>query len=79
MEVPNQISAIAKIVKQDWQNAYFGAVPYLKAMSQLEDINQMYYEDSAASVVRYFLSNAKSWRGETARAVKAKLNQLLND
>jgi len=79
MEVPNQISAIAKIVKQDWQNVYFGAVPYLKAMSQLEDINQMYYEDSAASVVRYFLSNAKSWRGETARAVKAKLNQLLND
>lgn len=79
MEVPNQISAIAEIVKQDWQNVYFGAVPYLKAMSQLEDINQMYYEDSAASVVRYFLINAKSWRGETARAVKAKLNQLLND
>ena len=79
MEIPNQISAIARIIKRDWQKVYFGAVPYLQAMGGINSIHEMYGEDSAESIVRYFLSNAGTWKGETARAVKAKLKQLLND
>lgn len=79
MEVPNQISAIARMIRRDWKNVYFGAVPYLQAMSVINTISDMYGEDSAESIVRYFLGNAGTWKGETARAVKAKLNALLND
>lgn len=79
MEIPNQISAIARMIRQDWKNPYFGAVPYLNAMSEIDNIKQMYYEDSAESIVKYFLSNASSWRGKMAKAIKAKLKQLLND
>jgi len=28
-------------------------------------------------IVRYFLSNATTWRGETARRIKAELKQML--
>ena len=79
MEIPNQISAIAKIVHEDWKKIYFGAVPYLQAMERINSIEEMFFEDTAKSVVRYFLSNAVSWRGEVARAVKAKLNQMLGE
>nr|WP_199077114.1 hypothetical protein [Pedobacter sp. ASV19] len=79
MEIPNQISAIARIIRQDWKKIYFGAVPYLNAMSMIDNIGQNYYEDSAKNIIRYFLSNAGNWRGETAKAVKAKLKALLND
>lgn len=75
--IPDNLSAIAAIIRQDWKKIYFGAVPYLMAMEELTDIRQAYYEDSAASIVRYFLSNATAWRGEIAKEVKAKLNQLL--
>lgn len=79
MEVPNQISAIARMIRQDWKNVYFGARPYLQAMSAINTINDMYGEDSADSIIRYFLGNAGTWKGETARAVKTKLKRLLND
>lgn len=63
---------IQKLICKDWHNVYFGAVPYLKAMAEI-DSNGMYYLDGWQSIVIYFLSNAKSWRGDTARAVKAEL------
>ncbi|MBN9285542.1 MULTISPECIES: hypothetical protein [unclassified Flavobacterium] len=79
MEIPNQISAIEKIIRQDWKKIYYAATPYLDAMRELDSIRQNYYEEPAASIVRYFLANATSWRGDTARAVKAKLKQLLDE
>jgi len=71
------ISTIAREIRADWQKPYFGAVPYLQAMSTLDNINQPYGYDSGESIVRYFLSNATSWRGETARRVKAELKGML--
>lgn len=71
------LSTIAREIAQDWRKPYFGAVPYLQAMSTLTDINQQYGYDSAESVVRYFLSNATTWRGDTARRVKAELKGML--
>lgn len=68
---------IAAEIFENWQNPYFGAVPYLKAMYALNSIDEMYGFDSADSIVRYFLANAQTWRGETARRVKSELNAML--
>ena len=77
MQIPLNLSSIARIIRRDWKKIYFGAVPYLDAMECFNSINDNYLEDSASSIVNYFLANAQTWRGETARAVKEKLNQLL--
>lgn len=77
VQIPDNIAQIALMVRKDWKNVYFGAVPYLDAMRSLNSVNDNYYEDSASSIINYFLANATTWRGETARAVKAKLKQLV--
>lgn len=71
------LSTIANEIRKDWRKPYFGAVPYLQAMSTLTDINQPYGYDSGESIVRYFLSNATSWRGENARRIKTELKGML--
>lgn len=68
---------IAREIKADWSKPYFGAVPYLDAMGTLTRIEENYYYDTGDSVVRYFLANANTWRGETARRVKAELKAML--
>jgi hypothetical protein len=67
---------IAAEIKSDWQKVYFGAVPYLDAMSTLNSINDNYIFDSGKSIVCYFLSNATTWKGDTARRVKAELKKM---
>jgi hypothetical protein len=69
--------AIARDIRSDWAKPYFGAVPYLDAMSSLDSISDNYYYDTADSVVRYFLANASTWRGDTARRIKAELKAML--
>jgi len=71
------LNAIHRDIVNDWARPYFGAKPYLDAMRHLDTIRDKYYYDDAESVVRYFLSNATSWKGETARAIKAELKSLL--
>ena len=71
------ISAIGRVIRRDWKKPYFGAVPYLDAMACLESINDPYGLDSGKSIVRYFLGNAQTYRGETAKLVKAELNKRL--
>ncbi|MGK6342479.1 hypothetical protein ACMGDK_09585 [Chryseobacterium sp. DT-3] len=77
VQIPDNIAQIAQMVTKDWKNVYFGAVPYLNAMRSLNSVNDSYFEDSAGSIINYFLANATTWRGEIARAVKAKLKQLV--
>jgi len=69
------ISGIARLVRRDWAKVNYAAEPYLDAMGSLESINDPYYQDSGKSVVLYFLANAGSWRGDTAKLVKAELNK----
>ena len=71
------LTTIAQEIRTDWQKPYFGAVPYMQAMIGLHSIADHYGYDSADSIVRYFLSNATTWRGETARRIKAELNAIL--
>jgi len=70
------LNVIAREIRNDWKNVYFGAVPYLEAMQTLDSINDNYMFDSGKSVVIYFLSNATTWKGETARRVKAELKKM---
>jgi len=70
------LSTIAKDIRTDWKKPYFGAVPYLDAMRDLNDINDKYGFDSGRSIVQYFLANAGTWRGETAKRIKAELKAL---
>jgi len=70
------IRAIALDIRQEWAKVNFAAKPYLDAMLELNSINDRYYEDSAKSVVLYFLSNASSFRGERAKVLKAELKAL---
>ena len=39
-------------------------------------INDNYGVDSGKSIVLYFLSNASTWRGETAKRIKKELKSL---
>lgn len=71
------ISAIAIEISARWNKVYFGAEPYLNAMFSLDSINDMYGMDSADMIIRYFLSNATTWRGEDARRIKAELKSML--
>ena len=70
---------IAKDIKSVWQNVYFGAVPYLEAMLELDtsDPNADYYYDKADDIVRYFLANAQTFRGEEAKKLKAELKSMI--
>jgi hypothetical protein len=70
------LSEIAREIRQDWKNVYFGAVPYLHAMGAMGAISENYGLDSGKSIVLYFLANANTWRGETARRVKAELKKM---
>lgn len=71
------LSTIANDIRRNWPKPYFGAVPYLQAMASLNAITDKYMYDSADSVVRYFLANASTWRGDSAKAIKAELKAML--
>lgn len=70
---------IAREIRDDWKNMSVYARPYYEAMADLNKITDSYGADSAYSVVVYFLSNAASWKGETARRVKAELKKMCKD
>lgn len=71
--------AIAGVIERDWKNVNFAAKPYLNAMGSLSSLSSKYGADSGRTIVLYFLSNAASWRGEVAKAVKKELNRRLKE
>jgi hypothetical protein len=75
--VTRPLRDIAAEIRADWTRVYFGAEPYLDAMGALDKITDTYYFDRGDDVVIYFLANAGTWRGETARRVKAELKGML--
>lgn len=81
LNVPRPLYQIASEIRKDWKatsknGIYFGAKPYLDAMECLNSINDNYGADSGKSIVLYFLSNASTWKGETAKRIKAELKKL---
>lgn len=71
------IYEIAKDIRSDWKNVNYAAEPYLKAMEEMEDINEAYYCDSGVDVVLRFLCNANTWRGEVAKGIKKELKSMV--
>lgn len=72
------IAQLANKINRDWEKPYFGAVPYIAAMAtchQLDPKSWQYGFDDGKGIVLYFLSNARTWKGDTARAVKAELKR----
>ena len=70
------LNDIGHFIQKTWKKPYFGVVPYITAMTQI-DSDGMYEADNWTSIVVYFLSNATTWHGEDARAVKKELNYRL--
>ena len=69
---------IAADIRKDWgAKVNFAAKPYLDAMASLTSINDNYGWDSGKTIVLYFLGNASSWRGETAKAIKKELKSMV--
>lgn len=72
------IYKIAADIKREWgARVNYAAKPYLDAMFTLDQITDEYGLDSGKSIVLYFLSNAHSFKGEKARALKAELKALV--
>lgn len=74
---PRSLRVIANEIRKDWAKVNYAAKPYLDAMSTVDSINDMYIHDTAYSIVCYFLANAGTWRGETAKRIKAELKIML--
>jgi len=70
------ISAIARDIRADWKNVNYAAKPYLQAMLWIHSLHDSFGHDSGESIVRHFLCNAASYRGEKAKALKTELKTL---
>lgn len=68
------ISRLVRIMRKDWgAKVYFGAVPYIDALSCVDTAGETVGCDNACYLIMYLLSNSTTWRGATARQVKAAL------
>lgn len=74
---PRPLYEIAREIKKDWKDVNFAAEPYLEAMSTLCKMEDMFLNDSAKTIVEYFLSNAYSWEGEKADKIKKELEEMI--
>jgi len=76
-----KINQIADIIYKDYREqgkkVPVPLAPYLDAMTYLADVTDDFYQDSGRSVVAYALSNMGTYKGATARAVKARLKELI--
>lgn len=76
-DTPRPLHVIAREIQATWPNVNYAAAPYLDAMHSLNSINDNYILDTGRSIVAYFLGNARSWRGDDARRIKAELKAML--
>lgn len=77
---PRRLSDIAQDIRANWPKMSRRAKPYVDAMATLPSIDAFVYQDDvdeADTIVRYFLSNATTWRGEDARRIKAELKAMI--
>lgn len=68
---------IAAEIRQTWPNVYFGAVPYLDALSTIDAITDAFYAEDGKTQVAYFLANAGTWRGPDAKRIKNELRAMV--
>lgn len=72
------IAQLAQAIEADWgERVNYAARPYLDAMHSMARADDAYGLDDGHMVIAYFLSNARGWRGPTAKAIKAELNRRI--
>jgi hypothetical protein len=76
IETVRPLHVIARDIYQAWPKVNYAAKPYLEAMRDLSSINDKYGYDDARSIVLYFLSNASSFRGDSAKTLKLELKTI---
>lgn len=76
--MPRKLYEIATEIRKDWTKVNYAAKPYLEAMATLDSVADNYICDSGRSIVAYFLANASTWRGETAKRIKQELKAMIN-
>jgi hypothetical protein len=76
IETVRPLHVIARDIYQAWPKVNYAAKPYLEAMRDLSSINDRYGYDDARSIVLYFLSNAASFRGDSAKILKLELKTI---
>ena len=77
MATTRPLHEIAREIRKDWgAKVNFAAKPYLDAMATLNTIDDNYGWDSGKMIVLYFLGNASTWRGETAKRIKTELKAM---
>lgn len=78
-EKKRTFAEISLEISKTWSKPCFGAIPYIKAMRQINSSDKFapYGVEDADTIVRYFLANAVTWRGEDARRIKAELKSMI--
>lgn len=74
---PRPIYIIAQDIRKEWNKPYFGAVPYIQAMSCLFKASDYFNFDDGRSIINYFLANAQTFKGDKARELKNELKEHL--
>lgn len=79
MKTKRTFAVIAKEIKQLWCKPYFGAIPYLDALSQIHSMDKdtPYLFETAGDIVLYLLANMGTFRGEDAKRIKAELKEMV--
>lgn len=73
------LAAIAAEIRQDWLKPSGAAAPYIDGLSRLESPHGAIGADDGERTIKGFLCNAQTWRGPTARRIKAELKRMLQD
>lgn len=72
-----KINEIAGEIKKDWKKVHYTAAPYLFAMGQVEKMEDKFIQSNGKNLILRFLNNAGTWKGETARRIKAELREMV--
>ena len=77
------ISDLSRIISRDLQSqgkeVPYNLVPYLDALRQMDSADDVYGVESGKSIIAYALSNMASYKGPTAKAVKAELKRRMKE
>jgi hypothetical protein len=74
------LGELARVIRRTWKKVNYAAKPYLDAMATFDEMDPAkarYIQDPGTQIVAYFLSNASSFRGPEAKAIKAELKKRL--
>jgi hypothetical protein len=71
-----RLHEIAEESVLNWPELYLDAVPSIHAMRRIEKTTDRCGMGDGEGLVRYCRVNARTWRGEVAKRVKAELREI---